>query len=185
MTSLGAVGNEYLMLDSAGNGPTLKLGGAAVTSGEFGAYVPVAAEATSTGYDVVFRNGTADQYIVWSTDNNGNYTASLTGVVTAESAELENFEPIFQQDFNGDGTTGLRLTSTIESAGSTTLGLVGNEYVMVASGGTTGPTLKLGGSPVTVGEFGSYAPVAAEATSSGYDVLFRNCLLYTSPSPRD
>jgi serralysin len=175
-TTLGQVGNEFVMVDSSGNGATLKFGGADVTVGEFGGFAPIAAEKTASGYDVALRSGsgTTAQYVVWTTDSNGNFTGNVTGgVVAGSSADLEVFEPLFGQDLNGDSTTGVRLTSTIESAGATTLGAVGNEFVMLDSSGN-GTTLKFGGAAVTVGEFGSFAPIAAEKTASGYDVALRN-----------
>ncbi|OKO77126.1 hypothetical protein AC630_21495 [Bradyrhizobium sp. AS23.2] len=66
--------------------------------------MPIGAEQTSSGYDVVWKNGSADQYVVWSTDSNGNYVSSLTPVVSGTSATLESYESIFHQDLNGDGT---------------------------------------------------------------------------------
>ena len=49
-------------------------------------------------------------------------------------------ELTFQQDLNGDSQTG-PATTTIETAGSTDLVQVGNQYFLHDSGGT-GPSLK-------------------------------------------
>src|SRR6185312_15952483 len=52
-TALVQSGNNYFMNPVAGgSGPELKYGGAPFTSGEFGPWVPIGAEATSTGYEV-------------------------------------------------------------------------------------------------------------------------------------
>ena len=45
----------------------------------------------------------ANQYMVWNTDANGNYTSSATGVVSGQSSALEDLEPAFGEDLNGDG----------------------------------------------------------------------------------
>ena len=99
------------MLDSTGNGSTLKYGGSDVTAGVFGAWSPIGAEKTANGYEVAWKFGTADQYTVWDTDANGNWTSSPIGVVAGSSPELEALEPSFQQDLNGDGTVGLPMAS--------------------------------------------------------------------------
>ena len=56
---------------------------------------------------MVWKNGSADQYVVWASDSNGNYVSSLTGVVSGTSATLESYETILYQDLNGDGTIGI------------------------------------------------------------------------------
>ena len=44
---------------------------------------------------------------MWSTDSNGNYLSNLIGAVAGNSTALEDFETIFNQDLNGDGTIGI------------------------------------------------------------------------------
>jgi serralysin len=174
VTELVQLGNNYaLELISSGIGPILKSGGASIVLGQCGSFVPIGAEQTSSGYDVVWKNGSADQYVVWSTDSNGNYVSSLTPTVSGTSATLESYENILHQDLNGDGTIGPVVTTTvIESAGSTTLAQVGSNYYLYSGG--TGPSLKSGGATVVQGQCGSYVPIGAEQTSSGYDVVWKN-----------
>jgi hypothetical protein len=43
---------------------------------------------------------------IWSTDNNGNYITNLASGISGTSSTLENFETIFHQDLNGNGTIG-------------------------------------------------------------------------------
>ena len=48
----------------------------------------------------------ANEYTVWTTDSNGNYTGNLIGAVSGNSYAFESLEPVFQQDLNGDGVIG-------------------------------------------------------------------------------
>ncbi|UWU66971.1 M10 family metallopeptidase C-terminal domain-containing protein [Bradyrhizobium sp. NC92] len=166
-------GYYYLESISTGTGPTLKSGGAAIAVGQCGSYVPIGAEQTGSGYDVVWKHSSADQYVVWSTDSNGNYVSSLTSVVSGTSATLQSYEAVLYQDLNADGTVGVTATTTaIESAGSTTLSQVGSNYYLYTGG--IGLSLKSGGVAITVGQCGSYAPIGAEQTGAGYDVVWKN-----------
>ncbi|MCA1532154.1 M10 family metallopeptidase C-terminal domain-containing protein [Bradyrhizobium sp. NBAIM03] len=171
-TTLSQIGSNYYLY-TGGAGPSLKSGGAAITVGQCGSYVPIGAEQTGSGYDVVWKNGSADQYVVWSTDSNGNYVSSLTSVVSGTSATLQSYEAVLHQDLNGDGTVGAApATTAIESAGSTTLSQIGSNYYLYTGG--AGPSLKSGGAAITVGQCGSYVPIGAEQTGSGYDVVWKN-----------
>ena len=142
-TRLDQVANEFFLHDGAGNGPSLKYGGADVVAGQFGAWTPIGAEKAGGGYQVAWKNGTADQYIVWNTDSNGNYASNATGVVSGADYALQSLETTFQQDLNGDGTTGLK-TTPIETSGATRLDQVANEFFLHDSGGI-GPSLKYQG----------------------------------------
>ena len=91
---------------AGGTGPEVSYQGTPVTAGEFGVWSPLGAEATSTGYEVAWKNGSADQYTVWQTDGSGNYLSD-SGFVNGTSATLETAETSFHQDLNGDGTSGV------------------------------------------------------------------------------
>ena len=52
---------------------------APVTAGEFGAWAPIGAEKTATGYEVAWKVAGVDLYGIWYTDNNGNYVSSPAG----------------------------------------------------------------------------------------------------------
>ena len=107
-TSLIEVGNNfYLDSISSGSGPSLKYGGAAVVAGQFGAWAPIGAEQTASGYEVAWKVTGADQYTVWNTDSSGNYVSNAIGAVSGTSAALESLETSFHQDLNGDGVIGL------------------------------------------------------------------------------
>ncbi|QWG14867.1 M10 family metallopeptidase C-terminal domain-containing protein [Bradyrhizobium sediminis] len=171
-TSLTGVGNEYFLFSSSGSGPSLKYAGAAVVAGQFGAWAPIGAEQTASGYEVVWKNGGADQYTVWNTDSSGNPTSMTTGAMSGADYALQSLEPDFHQDLNGDGHIGLT-TTVIEANGSTSLTGVGNEYFLFSSSGS-GPSLKYAGAAVVAGQFGAWAPIGAEQTASGYEVVWKN-----------
>src|SRR5207245_2522574 len=143
-------------------------------AGQFGAWVPIGAEQTASGYDVAWKVLGADQYTVWATDSSGNYVSNLIDVVSGTSSALESLEPVFQQDLNGDGsigppTTGNPPGTVIEAFGSTSLVEVGSNYFLYPVGGSSGPELSWG-TAVVAGQFGAWVPIGAEQTASGYDV---------------
>ena len=88
----------------------MKFQGAAVAPGQFGDWTPIGAEAAQTGYVVAWKSGAADAYTVWNTDAGGNYLWSAIGAVAGSSAEIQSYEPIFQQDLNADGLIGQHST---------------------------------------------------------------------------
>src|SRR5262249_55805402 len=151
------------------SGPAIKFGSGAVTGGAVGTWAPVAAEAIDGGYEVAWKSG-ADQYSVWRTDSDGNMLSNPTGVVSGESYALQSMEPSFQQDLNGDGMIG-PLKTLIESSGSTALVQLADTYVL---GGAPGPQIKFNGALVTTGQFGDWAPIAAEAIDGGYEVALKS-----------
>ena len=172
-TSLTEVADFYFYLDgSGGSGPALQYNDANVTAGEFGNWTPIGAVQTASGYDVAWKNTTTGQYTVWATDRNGNYTRSLTGAVAGTSTALESLEPIFKQDLNHDGVIG-PTTKVIQKDGSTSLTAVAHQFYLDDTSGSD-PALKYKGANVTAGEFGSWTPIGAVKTASGYDVAWKN-----------
>jgi serralysin len=175
-TSLVQAGNNYFLISiSSGSGPALHCYGSPVEVGQFGAWTPIGTEQTSSGYQVVLRNGAADSYIVWSTDSSGNYITN-TAPASGMSAAMMSLEVRFGQDLNGNGTIGSPLVSgtVIEAFGSTSLVQAGNSYFLNSISSGSGPALHCYGSPVVVGQFGAWTPIGTEQTSSGYQVVLRN-----------
>ena len=170
-TRLVKVGNQFQLLDASNSGPTVKYQGGVVTAGQFGAWTPLGAEKVGTGYQVVWQNGGADQYLVWSTDSNGNWK-SQSDLVSGSSYALQSLEATLQQDFNHDGTTGLK-TTTIETAGATDLVQVANEFYL-RDGAGNGPSLKYAGADVVAGQFGAWTPLGVEKVGTGYLVVWQN-----------
>src|SRR6516225_3789471 len=118
-TSLIEDGSNYFLDPNGGSSIELSYGGAPVVDGQFdqfgGHWVPIAAEQTSSGYEVAWKIAGADQYTVWFTDSNGNYISSAFDHASGTSATLQSFENSFHQDLNGDGVI------VIENFGSTSL----------------------------------------------------------------
>src|SRR5205814_2168850 len=95
-TKLVQVGSNYFLNStSSGTGPELKYQGAPVVAGQFGAWAPVGAEQTSSGYDVAWTVAGVDQYTAWATDSNGNYVSTLINVASRTNTELELLETTF------------------------------------------------------------------------------------------
>ena len=172
-TSLVQVSNDY-ELDNmgSGSGPMLKLGGEPIVTGQFGAWVPFGAVQTSTGYDVAWEDPGTHQYNVWITNSQGNFV-SQTGVVPGNSTVLESLETTFNQDLNSDGVIGV-VRTVIQTDGSTSLVQRGNEYDFESTSGGAAPTLKIGGEPFVIGQFGAWVPFGAVQTATGYDVAWED-----------
>ncbi|SHM81480.1 M10 family metallopeptidase C-terminal domain-containing protein [Bradyrhizobium lablabi] len=73
----------------------------------------------------------------------------------------------------GDFIGAYSIPVVIEAIGATTLTQLGGTYCLYANGTTTGPTLKYGGATVAAGQFGGYAPIGVEQTSTGYEVAWK------------
>ena len=173
-TSLTEIANQVCLNNPNGSGPALRYLGNVVTVGEFGAWTPIGAVQTASGYDVAWKNTATGQYTVWTTDSNGNYTGNLLtgGGVSGTSYALESIEPVFQQDLNGDGHIG-PVTTVIQTDGSTSLTEIANQFCLNNPNGS-GPALRYLGNVVTVGEFGAWTPIGAVQTASGYDVAWKD-----------
>jgi hypothetical protein len=98
--------SAYFLYDGSGSGPSLKYAGTDYVAGEFGAWAPIGAEQTASGYEIAWKVTGADAYTVWSTDSNGNYLSNVIGAVSGSSYAPESLEPSFHQDLNGDGLVG-------------------------------------------------------------------------------
>ena len=80
-TSLTEVDSHFYLYNSGGAGPSLKYQGADFVAGQFGQWAPIGAEQTASGYEVAWKVTGADQYAVWATDSNGNYTSNIIDTV--------------------------------------------------------------------------------------------------------
>jgi Tryptophan-rich Synechocystis species C-terminal domain len=112
-TQLTQNGNNFF-LHTGGSDLAIKFGGGNVVPNQFGAWVPIAAEQTASGYQIAWKFGSADQYTIWTTDSSGNYITN-TSVVTGSSSSLTSRESSFSQDLNGDGT--ISSSAAVLSAG--------------------------------------------------------------------
>ncbi len=109
--SLMTDGVNYLLQPNGGTTVKLSYNGATVTVGQFGAWTPIAAAQTATGYEVAFKLAGSDQFTIWNTDSSGNYLSSAFSTALGSSAQLESYEPGFNYDLNGDGTVGIPAAS--------------------------------------------------------------------------
>ena len=171
-TQLTEVGDHFFLYDGSGSGPSLKYAGADYVAGQFGAWAPIAAEQTANGYEVAWKNGSADQYTLWNTDSSGNYTLGYCRLCRGLDYALQSLEPSFHQDLNNDGQVGPP-TTVIEANGSTHLTEVGDHFFLYDGSGS-GPSLKYAGADYVAGQFGAWAPIAAEQTANGYEVAWKN-----------
>jgi Tryptophan-rich Synechocystis species C-terminal domain len=110
-----------------------------VTAGEFGAYIPIGAVATSGGgYDVAWEIPGANTYSVWIVNSGGVYVSNAVMPTTATDPALEAIEPTFNQDLNGDGVIGLYASSgSLQiSSGGGGVTLAGNAPIEIGTGAT-------------------------------------------------
>ncbi|MGY0575807.1 hypothetical protein ACTGJ9_036195 [Bradyrhizobium sp. RDM12] len=159
----------------------LKYGDNVFVAGQFGAWVPLGVEATSTGYDVAWKNTSTGLYTVWSVDKSGKFTGNLLSNVSGSSTALQSIESLLNQDLNGDGTIGAPVaqsggtaTKMIEAIGDTSLSQAGSNYLLTPASGGAGLLLKYGGNVFVAGQFGAWNPLGVETTATGYDVAWKN-----------
>ncbi|WP_312012743.1 Ig-like domain-containing protein [Bradyrhizobium sp. SBR1B] len=193
-TSLVESAGKFYLNSSTGSGPSLKYHGVDFVDGSDFTWAPIGAEKTATGYEVVWKEAGTGQYTAWNTDSNGNYVShvsSLTGStsggsVSGTNSGLQSLETTFHQDLNGDGQIGATSSTTpttptsptptagtvIESAGATRL-VESNDKYYLNSGTGTGPSLKYHGVDFVDGSDFTWAPIGAEKTTTGYQVVWK------------
>ncbi|MDE5452818.1 hypothetical protein GWE18_08050 [Bradyrhizobium sp. CSA112] len=190
-TSLVENGGKYYLDSGSGSGPSLKYRGADFVDGQDGTWTPIGAEKTATGYQVAWKEASTGQYTAWNTDSNGNYVSHVSaltgsvsgGQVSGTNSGLKTLETSFRQDLNGDGLIGASSVGTptsptptpskqVESAGATSLVESGGKYYLNSSSGS-GPTLKYGGADFVDGQDGTWTPIGAEKTATGYQVAWK------------
>ena len=165
-TSLDQVANNYYFYNSSnGSDVALKSNGTNFVAGGIGSWTPIGAVQTASGYDLAWSIPGTNYFSIWTTDSNGNYLAS-DGVLLGTSAALEAFEPIFNQDLNGG------VYQVIQVDGSTSLDQVANNYYFYNSSNGSDVALKSNGTSFMVGGIGSWTPIGAVQTASGYDLAW-------------
>ncbi|MDO9382794.1 MAG: M10 family metallopeptidase C-terminal domain-containing protein, partial [Hyphomicrobiaceae bacterium] len=148
-TQLMQGGSNYYLY-SGGSGPSIKFAGTAIVKGQFGIWTPIGAEQTASGYSIVLKLGTTDQYMIWSTDSAGNYLSNSV-VVSGSDSAVTSLESSFHQDLNGNGIIGASGTM-VEAFGTTQLARISNSYYLNHDG--SGPSLKYAGTAIVQGQFG-------------------------------
>ena len=182
-TDLTAMTNHDYLFDSNGSGPSLKVNGTDYVAGQFGAWTPIGAEKTASGYEVAWKVDGADTYTVWNVDSQGNFIAHAIGFVSGSDPALQSFETSLVQDLNGDdkigtsnivnGTNGNN-TLTSSWANEVFFGQGGNDTFVFT--GTTGKDLVADFQPnndvvqLSHNVFANFAAVLANAAQVGSDV---------------
>ena len=70
-------------------------------------------------------------------------------------------------------TADFAFNTLVEAAGSIGLDQVRTNYFLYSLGSSSGPALRTGGANFVVGQGGSWAPIAAEQSGSGYEVAWK------------
>ena len=127
-------------------------------------------KATAIGSTItVYKNGTQ---VLQATDS--TFSTGSPGIGFYDSVDT-NWTNFGFSSFSASniGSGGSATGTPIETAGATDLTKVGNNYYFYAHGTTTGPTVKYSGAAVVAGQFGAWAPIAAEAIAGGYEVAWK------------
>src|SRR5437588_630667 len=154
---LTEVGNHFFLYDSIGSGPSLKYAHADVVAGEFGAWAPIGALQTASGYEVAWKVTGADQYTVLKTDSSRNYITIFPYTTLFRSYALESLETTFHQDLNGDGLIGPP-TRMIQVDGSDRKA-AGRERVFISDGNGSVAKIKDAHPAAVTGELRASAPI--------------------------
>ena len=109
--------------------------------------------------------GSQWRYTVWQTDAAGNYQDSKPKPETA----LNEIEALFAVDLNGDGGIGV-----IEDNGAHQLGVNAEGAYQISNGVGTPVVLKLSSLDVTPTTFDGWSALQAEATATGFTVLWQD-----------
>ena len=175
LTQFGTTNAEYVMKGSGGTGQALQYQDTPVTAGEFGTWTLIgAAQLEAGGYEVAWKNTATGLYTVWDTDADGNYVSDPIASVSGSSFALEDLEPSFQQDLNGDGFLSTQLITTgdtVDLTGQTeptTINLGENDTAH-ASGGLNASSLTIVGTPDAI-TLGSGADIVEYALTPGSGV---------------
>ena len=140
----------------------------------------IGAEQMAGGYQIVFKNGTSDQYVAWTLDANGHYASTATGIVSGADTGLQMLESAFRQDLNGSGW--IELDSGTPTLTSTTIAVSELNALNAATSasidassvrtriGTVSEVLNAYGSPGIFG-LGSASVTLTDAAAAASDLL--------------
>ncbi len=154
----------YQISNGVGTPVVIKLNSQDVTPATFEGLSAVQAEATATGYTVLWQDANGD-YTVWQIDAAGNYLDSKSKPDSA----LNEIESVFAVDLNGDGGIGL-----VEDNGGHQLGVNADGAYQISNGVDTPVVIKLNSQDVTPATFEGLSAVQAEATATGFAVLWQD-----------
>jgi uncharacterized protein YkwD len=159
--------NAYQISDGLDTPITLTHGGAEVGPAAYAGWYALQAEATETGYTVLWQASNGD-YSLWQTDATGVYQTSRA----VASVELPGLETVFVADLDGDGQIGI--PDMIEDNGSYQLIVNQNNTYEISDGLGTQVTFSQGGSNVGPARYAGWSALQAEATDTGFTVLWQD-----------
>src|SRR6185312_239894 len=119
------------------------------------------------GTDTAVYSGSSTNYQVTQNAGGSWTVVDLRSGSPDGTDTLRNIEYL---QFNDQTVAVGPVTTVIESAGSTSLVAVSNHFFLDNISTGLGPSLKYGGADVVAGQFGSWTPIGAEQTASGYQV---------------
>jgi serralysin len=158
--------NAYEISDGVGAPVTLSQGGSDVGPARYAGWSALQAEATDTGFTVLWQ-GPNDIYSLWQTDATGAYQSSSI----RSAAALPELETIFAADLDGNGQIGA--TEIIEDNGDYQLSVTPANTYEISDGGDTSVTLTQADTDVGPARYAGWSALQAEATDSGYTVLWQ------------
>ncbi|MEP6335911.1 MAG: VCBS domain-containing protein [Anderseniella sp.] len=157
-------GGAYQVSDGAGTPVVLKYNGADVGPASFAGWSAVQAEATATGMKVVWHHDDG-MYLVWETDAAGIYEGSYN----LQEADVTELETLFAADLDGDGGVGV-----IEDSGAFQLAINTGGAYQVSNGDGSPVVLEYNNADVGPNTLAGWSAVQAEATDSGFVVLWNH-----------
>ena len=124
-----------------------------------GVWQPVGVEEFQEGggFEMIWQYGAS--IAVWTLDANGNY---VTGVLVS-GRPIRDYETRFVQDIDGDGHVGPPQTSTVESAGGTSLIYSADGYAI----NSTSTPIMLNGVQFDEFTLPGWAPIGIESNGTG------------------
>ncbi|MEO1159081.1 MAG: hypothetical protein AAFW74_01335, partial [Pseudomonadota bacterium] len=159
-------GNVYEISNGIDSPVTLTHSGADVGPARYAGWTALQAEATDTGFAVLWQ-GPNDAYSLWQTDANGAYLSSSSQSL----ASLGELEQVFAADLDGNGQIGT--FETIEENGDYQLSVTPANAYEISDGDSTSVTLTQGATSVGPTRYAGWSALQAEATDSGFAVLWQ------------
>ena len=131
--------------------------------------MPVAVEQIAGGYEVALNSSRTDQFSIWNTDSNGNFSPIRSP--SGSSTALETLETSFHQDLNGDGVIGVP-TTMIEALWFDRPGSGRQQLLPRSCFRGTWPGTEIHGTAVVAGQFGRLCADRREQIAGGYEVAW-------------
>jgi hypothetical protein len=172
--TLGSNQVGYAIKDGAASPIQFSFSGQLASSSSPGAgWSAIAAAATSTGYEIFWKNAVTGQDARWVLDARGNYSSGAL----LSTPELLLAENRLNTDLNKDSITGVGILNTFTSTiNGLSLGNTSFGYAL-QSGTNSAIPISLFGQLVSASNPGSgWSTIAATSSSTGYDLYWKNAV---------